>query len=211
MELSSRADRRLPSLRQGLLILCYTTAYGLAMFSTIGELSEKLEDALVEERYLETDVRDSNQVMVGGSSLEESRESVEESKRVKLCVFIILHSPSHSNYTDVAEPADCPCFCFSPNQLGDVRTWNERSGINNSGRRIWVFVITAIILTSIAFTPCLVAKTFRKSRLEWLKGNYCLSRSQRVYWVFNEILPVLLKRAINKLPLPEKFFLKRSN
>ncbi|MCJ1435082.1 hypothetical protein MMC27_004452 [Xylographa pallens] len=106
------------------------------------------DEALADAQALETRIRDRLQMKVGRWSLEESRRSIDEGKRVKLLTIL--------------------AFIFIPISLvASVFGMNVQE-INNSGRSIWVFFVTAIILTFIAACLWAVANLFVRWRKVWI-------------------------------------------
>ncbi|MCJ1388427.1 hypothetical protein MMC18_001274 [Xylographa bjoerkii] len=91
------------------------------------ELRDDQEEALIAAQALKTHVRDRLQIDVGKWSLEESRRSIAEGKRLKLLTML--------------------AFIFIPISLATSVFGMNVQEINQSGTSIWAFVVTAVVLT----------------------------------------------------------------
>ncbi|KAL9579928.1 MAG: hypothetical protein Q9212_004800 [Teloschistes hypoglaucus] len=94
------------------------------------KIREDEEDLCAEAQALESAIRDTLQVNSGIKSLEESRVSIEEGKRIKLLTTL--------------------AFIFIPTSLASSIFGMNVQEINSTGKPIWTFVLTAVLLTSAA-------------------------------------------------------------
>ncbi|KAI4195183.1 MAG: hypothetical protein LQ350_007357 [Teloschistes chrysophthalmus] len=94
------------------------------------KIREDEEDLCAEAQALESTIRDTLQVNSGIKSLEESRVSIEEGKRIKLLTTL--------------------AFIFIPTSLASSIFGMNVQEINSTGKPIWTFILTAILLTSAA-------------------------------------------------------------
>ncbi|KAL8631135.1 hypothetical protein Q9189_003169 [Teloschistes chrysophthalmus] len=111
------------------------------------KIREDEEDLCAEAQALESTIRDTLQVNSGIKSLEESRVSIEEGKRIKLrkpTAIPLLGGPGGGpNVTTLA-------FIFIPTSLASSIFGMNVQEINSTGKPIWTFILTAILLTSAA-------------------------------------------------------------
>lgn len=120
-------------------------------------LREDQEDLCAKAQSLETFLRDRLQAVVGIKSLEESRTSIEEGKRVKLskprtfdCLNYQLIAYHVLTVTTLA-------FIFIPTNLASSICGMNVQEIDNTGKGIWNFIVTAVSMTGTAVAVLLLS------------------------------------------------------
>ncbi|KAI9695896.1 MAG: hypothetical protein M1836_006013 [Candelina mexicana] len=130
----------------------------------VAEISRCKEAVLQEAQRLDSAIRDTLQLQVGILALLESRRSIEQSKiaieegrRVKLLTVL--------------------AFVFVPVSLASSIFGMNVQQINHTGTNIWVFIVTAVLLTTTAFFLWGFSSFFVKARKQWQRRP-----SERIPW-----------------------------
>ncbi|KAI4104432.1 MAG: hypothetical protein L6R37_003251 [Teloschistes peruensis] len=136
------------------------------------KIREDEEDLCAEAQALEGTIRDTLQVNSGIKSLEESRVSIEEGKRIKLrkstanrCSRRERGGGGKQQLMEFA--VTTLAFIFIPTSLASSIFGMNVQEINSTGKPIWTFVLTGILLTSAAvvswFLSFLIQESSRRN------------------------------------------------
>ena len=141
---------------------------------------ESQEDLCAEAQALESLLRDQLQASVGLVSLEESRKSIEEGRSVKLSKIIACCHIQQQAGADRASTVTILAFIFLPTSLASSIFGMNVQQINNTGKNIWIFIVTAILMTSaivIAWGLSFLVRAEWQSRRKWgaFSRKQCLS------------------------------------
>lgn len=147
---------------------------------------EDQEDFLAEAQASETLLRDLLQAKVGVQSLTESRLSMEEGKRNKL-----RKTAAYCNVVDQASAYGVStvtilAFIFIPTSLASSIFGMNVQEINNTGKNIWSFLVTAIVLTSVAVAAwflSVLARAKWQSRHDEAFGWHRRTRFSNAMWL----------------------------
>ncbi len=113
---------------------------------------ELKESLLAEAQAVGSLIRDQLQVGVGMASLEESQRSLKEGNSVELSKIAACSSIQYQALTDRVYTVTILAFVFIPTSVTFSIFGMNVQEINDTGKDIWVFIVTAILMTGTAFT-----------------------------------------------------------